>query len=353
MKERILDKTILQVRHNCRISDAQFWGYYTVCGLLLRLRELYRFEKGLGPTDPTDMDDITRWIGEREEHWEELSHMEFAPIEVEGRSFESFDVEGINRVLTPHGLLYGAGYGVYMKPVFFLADLDAEETLQGLRVLFAGTEYARDLSIHPAMLQGKTVLARRDAALVLTGEKFEEFRASKHNSALDIAFTSYGVTPEASEAELQRVAVEELRTYVYHEIGEALEEERSAGLWAEMLVCSTQRKACQFLRGLKDVLADTTSGGMLSHIIENRKAGSLAFYISMLSGYRKILSADIEEAFKSFPETQRWEDIEAARDACYQKTSALAEDLLSGFRLTKDPEELERSIETLISRISQ
>jgi hypothetical protein len=34
-----------QVKFNCNISDAKYWGYYSPCGLLLRLRDLYTTEK--------------------------------------------------------------------------------------------------------------------------------------------------------------------------------------------------------------------------------------------------------------------------------------------------------------------
>jgi hypothetical protein len=36
-----------QVKKNCNISDAHYWGWYSVCGLLLRLRELFRAERGI------------------------------------------------------------------------------------------------------------------------------------------------------------------------------------------------------------------------------------------------------------------------------------------------------------------
>jgi len=38
-----------QIKHNCNISDARYWGMYSLCGLLLRLRELYKVEKGIRP----------------------------------------------------------------------------------------------------------------------------------------------------------------------------------------------------------------------------------------------------------------------------------------------------------------
>ena len=43
------EELIIQVKANCDIADAQSWGYYSICGLLMRLRELYRAEHCLMP----------------------------------------------------------------------------------------------------------------------------------------------------------------------------------------------------------------------------------------------------------------------------------------------------------------
>jgi len=33
-----IKKLIDQIKFNCNLSDARFWGYYSICGLLLRMR---------------------------------------------------------------------------------------------------------------------------------------------------------------------------------------------------------------------------------------------------------------------------------------------------------------------------
>ena len=38
-----------QVLRNCEISDARHAGLFSICGLALRLRDLYKWEKGLDP----------------------------------------------------------------------------------------------------------------------------------------------------------------------------------------------------------------------------------------------------------------------------------------------------------------
>jgi hypothetical protein len=38
-----------QVLLNCNIADSQHAGLYSICGLALRLRDLYKWENGLDP----------------------------------------------------------------------------------------------------------------------------------------------------------------------------------------------------------------------------------------------------------------------------------------------------------------
>ena len=54
-----------QVKHNCNISDAQFWGLYSPCGLLLRMRDLYKAEHNLSSGDSVDQEDVDEESGDK------------------------------------------------------------------------------------------------------------------------------------------------------------------------------------------------------------------------------------------------------------------------------------------------
>jgi hypothetical protein len=54
-----------QVKHNCNISDARFWGFYSPCGLLLRLRNLYKLEHGITLWEKVSQVKIADWIAYR------------------------------------------------------------------------------------------------------------------------------------------------------------------------------------------------------------------------------------------------------------------------------------------------
>ncbi|GAB4387333.1 MAG: hypothetical protein Kow0025_00290 [Thermodesulfovibrionales bacterium] len=331
----LLEELVPQVKRNCDISDAHFWGYHSTCGLLLRLRELYRSERGLRPWHRIETAEIARWIGEREALWKELEDADFSPLAVGGRRFAAFDAPGLNEALRPEGLLYGAGYGAFGKPVFFVARLEGRETLEGREVLLAGKEFARDISLHPAMLQDGVIFARKEVAELLVWEKFEEYAAGRSRGLLGAAFGFYGIGRSASGAEaeekVRQVADDEVRAYIYHEVGEAVEGERLGPGWAGMLGEVLSSRASAYLRAVKDVLADTSDKGMLRHIIRNRNSGALAFYMAFLSGMRRTLSEGVVEAHGRFMADGLWEAVERARAECYERTLKSAGELMEAF----------------------
>ncbi len=327
-----MEELIRRVKRNCDIADARKWGYFSICGLLLRLRELYHSEHGLKPWEKSSQKDISGWIARKEALWKELASSEFAPVEIDGRSFDPFDTEGINDALSDRGLLYGAGYGPGLQPSFFLGRLKKRELMDSLSVFTAGREYARDLSGAPAMLKGNAVFARLEANEFLIWQKFEEYGA-RPEGVLEAAFSSYNLAPgEVSPEKLSGIAESELAVYVQHEMGEAEEGRRLGPLWNQMLLAAKDPKSPHFLRAVKDVLADTSEKGMLKHITENRLKGSLAFYAAFLSGYRKLMSRPVDEAFRLFLASGDWAGIESARAGLYRLARGIAGAFLHVFR---------------------
>ena len=317
-----------QVKHNCNISDAKYWGLYSPCGLLLRLRDLYKIEKGLKPWEKVEPDKIADWIGTREELWRKVDTLDFQKIEIDSKKYSLFDVKGINAVLINKGFLYGAGYGNSLKPTFLLAELTKKIKTGRYTIHFTGREIARDLSTALAMLQGNTIIARRETTKLFLWGKFEEMKSRKQSNALSRAFSEYGISkniddeldPERFESHWDNIAQEELSTYVYHELGEASQRKLLGKWWKELILKLPYSRAELFIRGLKDILSDTCSAGMLAHIIKNKKGGSLGFYVALLGGFRKIIFPDIVEAYNEFINTLDWGIIEKARIEGYNKT---------------------------------
>jgi hypothetical protein len=323
-----------QVKKNCNISDAHYWGWYSVCGLLLRLRELFRAERGIKLWEGIQREEISQWIEERENLWKEFEGKEFEDIVIDGKSYKPFEVQKINSVLKKENLIYGAGYGIHMKPSFFLADLLSRYSVDGHAVYIGGKEYARDLADYPAMVQDGVIYGRLETTKLHLWEKFEEMKSKGPDSPLTFAFSKYNITKEEGtieelEKRMSELSLSELESYIHHEVGEAFEGELLDNAWEDLLLECSGTKAEHFARGVKDLLSDTSEKGMAKYIIEHKKEGSLGFYIVFLQGYRRVLFTEIKYAFKRFMSTADWELIEEARQAGYRKAKNYADRLLS------------------------
>ena len=346
-----IDSLAPQVKRNCNISDARFWDSYSLCGLLLRLRELYRSESGIKPWMKISQEAIGNWIDTREALWHELRKEELQNIEIDRQEYGPFDIREINASLHDQEILYGAGYGITMKPSFFLADLVSKERIDGFDVYVAGNEYARDLADYPAVLQGKVIITRLETIKLLIWQKLEEMRCKTAKAGLAYAFSEYGVPAqsdftEETEGKLDIIARAEAQTYIRHEIGEFVEDAKIGDKWKTLLSLIPHRKAEVFARSVKDILADTSDQGMIRYIIDGRLTGSLGFYTVFLSGFRKLLFPEILEAFSSFTCGGNWDLVEHARRAGYQRASSYAHRILACYhREGTDTEKIAGCIE--------
>ncbi len=348
-----IDSIAEQVKLNCNISDARYWGYYLPCGLLLRLRDLYRVENGSRPWEKIGPERIAGWIGEREGLWQELETDDFHHIVIGNKKYRPFDVKGINAALQGHGLIYGAGYGNLLKPVFILAELIEKNRTGRYDIYVLGREISRDLSTVPAMIQGNTIIIRYETMNLFFWDKFEEMKARKSSGALYHAFAEYGISkeglsqisPEKLEKDIAKITREEISTYIYHELGEASQRRILGSWWKELLVKLPYSRAEIFLRSLKDVLADTCDKGMLSYVIKNKKAGSLFFYIALPGGLRKNIFPDIVTAYEEFIKTRDWNIIEKARLAGYDRAKGYVKKLREMYdKGAISPETIEQEI---------
>ncbi|MGO9557317.1 MAG: Sfum_1244 family protein [Syntrophobacteraceae bacterium] len=310
-----------QVQKNCDISDARHAGVYSLCGLLLRLRDLYKWEHLMVPWQEPEPADLMGWIEDREQYWEEIIEGEIAPVVLGGESFDPYDMAGLNVRLRPLGLVYGAGYGIGMKPTFFLAECAESSSVGGLRIDVVNRELARDIFMTPAMRRGEQIFARRSCMLFFLWDHILEAPPSARE-AVEFGLARYGVGLDEIRRNaarlaglLERIAGRELETWVYHEIGEVLETGFDSGLWQEMVSAYANTPVEIFARVLKDVLADTHSEGLLGHIVQNRVESSLGFYVAFQRAISRAVFPEIREAFFRFRQTGDWSLIEAARES--------------------------------------
>lgn len=309
-----LDPIIAQVNENCDIADANYAGFYSICGLALRLRDLYKWDMGLEAWMEGDSPEVLAWIGEKERKWDKLTEKAFHEITISGRQYDPFDTTAINNLLEPHGFFYGAGYARSMRPTFFLAMIEKKRKINGQRIYILGRELARDLFTTPALSQEECVLIRQESATLFLWDSMLYIKKSGRH-ALRFALEDYGLTdakPAMLHAHLKRMAAAETEAYIYHELGEIHDTVFNRALWREIIATFPHTPIELLARSVKDLLADTNEYGTLRHICKECKTASLAFYVAFLDGLRKTLFPEIIRAFREFMETRDWDLIEEA-----------------------------------------
>jgi len=285
------------VRRNCDIADARHAREATMCTFLLQMREFYCWERGLPVQAQPARTDVSRWIAEREAVWQSLEDADFVPLPLPSCAYDPFDAPTINEQLVPDGLVYGAGYGRFRRPHFFLGELERIEWRGGMRVLVTGGEIARDLTAVPAALQGDTIYVRRDALRRWLWDKVEFWHSRRTGGALACAIESWGLAA-GDEAAFERVVAAETETLILHEIGEAQAGDRLGARWEEMLGGLEDPRAEILARAVRDNLADCLS--TLPTLLECNAHASLHFWFSNLDGMRREIFPALAAAYPAW-----------------------------------------------------
>ncbi len=333
------------VQRNCHISDARFAGDYSLCIYLLKMREYYRWEKGLALGARLSNDDVGKWVQQRECEWEQLESDSYAPLYMAGKRFDPFDSEGINRKLLPRGFVYSGGYGRFCKPHFFLGRLLRVEQCREYTLLISADEYARDLTAPPAMTLGRTIFVRRECLRRVVWEKIEDWRWKKRNRAMTRALTSVDVEHNL-EGALERLTDQELESIIRHEIGEIMAGEQLGDAWQDMLMVVARTPAEIVVRAVRDQLADCLS--TLPRLLERADGASIEFYFAGLNGMRKELHPALMRAYQGWVDTRDLHGLKIAVSTGKGHWLSVARNALEQYRRHGD--QCARYIEGLVER---
>lgn len=294
------------VQHNCHISDAMHARSYTMCTYLLKMREYYRWEQRFPFNAALPKKELGDWLSHREMLWEGLEEEEFETIRVKGRRLDPFETSAINRELLPHGLVYSGGYGGHSAPHFFLADLLSAEKREGLPVLIAGREHARDMAAPPAMLLDGTLFIRRESMRRMLWEKIEEWRWKQKQDTMARAMASYDFENDFNQA-LERMTDNEVESALLHEVGEWRAEEQLGQDWAALLQSVSETRSELVVRAVRDHLADCVS--TLPTLLEQEGEASLHFYFANFRGMRRELFPELIEAYQLWIDGDRMQSL--------------------------------------------
>jgi hypothetical protein len=326
-----IDELIRQVRRNCDISDARHGGVFSVCGLALRLRDLYKWEKGLPPWEEGDPGEVLAWIGDREDHWETLAGAEYALLSVGGQRMDPFDTESVNSMLSPHKVYYGAGYARGLKPTFFLAMIEDRREVGGCPVYVLGREVARDLLTLPALSQGRTILLRRESAYRFLWDQIA-YAAPSARRALYTAMDACGLSdhrPAALRLGLPRLLEVQESIHLYHELGEIHETDFRRDLWQEIIAAFPLTRVELLARHVKDLLADTNACGPLRHICRTHDAAGLALYVALSDRVAKALFPELPACLEEFLHHGDWADVAQAVDVGHAAAKQRAAEIVA------------------------
>lgn len=297
------------VQANCHVTDARHARSMTLCTYLLEMRELYRWERGAALGSSLPRAEVGAWIAEREALWETLEGADYQPLPLDGGEVDPYDIDAVNRALAPCGLVYGAGIGRFGKPQFFLGVLEREESRDGMRVLVAGRELARDLSAAPAAMRDETVSIRLESLLRILWERVEAWTQKRREGALKAALDAYGYE-FGNAAAIERMAAAEVETLILHELGERAAGRVLGGDWETMLAGLSRRRAEIFARAVRDHLADCLV--TLPTLLDRGTPAPIHFWFANLDGMRRELFPRALRAYEAWRNGDQGRELRAA-----------------------------------------
>ncbi len=326
-------KTIVsQVRTNCQVASSAQAGNLSLCGLLLRLRQLYKWEHGLAPWQEPDPEPVLVWIEQQESAWDALEGQSWSPLTLNGVSLDPLAVETVNQHLLPHGLAYGAGLSRGLAPTCFLGELAAEHHEDGLTIFILGTELARDLEAAPALCQGTRIYVRRQALAFYLWDHLAD-PAQQNNRFLRLALAARHLTlgellcrPETHQDHFHLLLADFLDSAMHHEIGEARETSLRAAV-PFILENFAQSRLEFWLRSFKDVLADVNEWGRLAFLIRERRLTALALMLAWQPGLYPLLLPELEPAFWDLVKSGDWEGFDRVRSSALDRLRRVALEL--------------------------
>jgi hypothetical protein len=323
---------IEEVRWNCDIASAGQSGHFSLCGMLLRLRQLYKWEHGLAPWQEPCVPAVLTWIARRESTWDDLEEASWRNLVWGDAAIDPFAVETLNAHLIPQKLAYGAGLSRGLTPTFFLGELLEARHEGTLTILILGNELARDLDASPALCQGTLIYARRQALAFYLWDRLSD-PTQQGNAYLQLALKAHNLAlkdlirdPEAYQEQFQAFLEGELEAVIRHETGEALEPSLKTAFPA-MLERFPQTRVELFVRTLKDALADVNEFGRLAYIISEQNLPSLAVMLAWRPGLLPALLPELEPAFQKLLATGDWGAMEAGRQQALERLRETARGL--------------------------
>ena len=283
------------VQFNCDIVDARHGSDYGICTYLMKMRELFRWQRGLPLGARLGKDEVGNWLSAREAHLESLEQADFIALSWDGHSIDPFDEDAVNAVLACSGLVYSAGLVDGARPQFCLAEMEGEQRSDnGFVLRVSGRELARCLNSPPAMTRGPNIFLRRESLRRFLWEKYESWLWSRPDNAMARAIAHYPFETALGDA-LDAITAAEMAVIEAHERGEHLAGLELGESWEAMLLDLSLTPAELMARAVRDHLADCTH--TLPMLMEEGREPSLHLFMANLGAMRKQLFPTLQLAY--------------------------------------------------------
>jgi hypothetical protein len=179
-------------------------------------------------------------------------------------------------------------------------------------------------------------------------DRFQELKVNRAGGLAENMFNCCEIKSDDKPCpelygKIVKMAADASEVFIMHEAGEAYEDEYSDD-WHEILCEGCDKSTELFLRGIKDIRADTSLMGPLNKIISNRDISALIIFTSFMDGIRREIFPEIKEAYQRFTESGDWTLVEKARLAGYLRSSQFQEEAVGLWRKQGDKAAVARYI---------
>ncbi len=278
------------VQFNNKVSDSENWGHIA-CDFFLKMREYYRWEKGMSPLQSIENEDFAEWLSKKQREWNKFHSLKYKKI----NNNEPWSNKIVEEILN-----YGYAYGykkVFPRYSFFLAEIDKEYVKEGFKIYITGREVSRDIIAPKAILIGDKMFIRKEAIERYIYVKKEEADAVRTGMQRDV-FDN--ITPE-------ELVKREIELNFYQLVAEKEEKEKLA-----KMVGDVDNKVPGDLIELLGTLSDK---GKIARIVEEKDKTLLAYTLLTITCKRPM----INEIFEAYEKKKGWREIDNIRKICYNK----------------------------------
>ena len=145
----------------------------------------------------------------------------------------------------------------------------------------------------------------------------------------------------------------EMDGVLWHELGEAMDGALASAMLARAVERHGATELEHFVRGVKDLLADTGPQGRIARIIQAKHMGMIGLYPVWLAGFLRLLFPEMDQAVEDLRCSGDWSVIDRARQAGWERAKQAVMDLTPLMALSDVEEVRQKAHDQVITPLTQ